>query len=90
MNQIISWIISALALLVAYLSFSHNLDKDGNADRDKISQGILEANIKLNQVCATTSEIKSDIKSMDKRINEFDKRLAIVERDVEDLKEGEK
>lgn len=82
MEKFIPWIISALALLVAYLSYTHNTDKDDKTERDALHEGILKANLKLDQVCVTTTDIKSDIKTLDKRINEFDKELAVVKRDV--------
>ena len=57
-----------------------------------LKEGILKANMKLDQVCATTNETRTDIKSLSYNLSEIDKRLCVVENEVKDLKKkvGEK
>lgn len=38
--------------------------------------------MKLDQVCSTTNETRSDIKSMNREIREMDTRVVALERDM--------
>lgn len=78
MEQYIPWLISAGSLLVAYLAY----DRNKNLDKGSEHEALIKMNVKLDQICATTNETRSDIKSMNTKIVEQDKRLTIVERDV--------
>jgi len=104
----IPWGISAVSLLFAIFTYVRNGTKDKrsedaeeNAKFDSIKEGVLKANMKLDQVCATTTELRSDIKSMDRDLKNYSERLTAVERDLktaftmiddikEQLKGGEK
>lgn len=46
----------------------------------------IKTQLKLDQICSTTGETRADIKAMNSRLSEFDKRLFTAERDVEDLR----
>lgn len=50
---------------------------------DGIKESLLKANMKLDQVCATTNETRSDIKGMNLKIQSLDKELEVVKRDVQ-------
>ncbi len=85
----IPWAISALSLLFCILTFARNGKKDtvkAIEEEDKkfdgIKESLLKANMKLDQVCSTTTETRSDIKSLNKDIVMIDRRLTIVERDM--------
>ena len=87
--QYIPWAISALSLLVAVLSFAHNANKDKKAELteetlkfDDLKESLIKANMKLDQVCATTNETRTDIKSLNNSLTELDKRVCVVERDL--------
>lgn len=89
MTQYIPWIISAVSLLLAYVTFLRNGTKDHDAAAEKdaakldgLKESLLKANMKLDQVCSVTTETRTDIKSMNKDISELDRRITIVERDV--------
>lgn len=86
---LIPWVISFMSLLVAFLTFLRNGKKESTTDIkaeesrfEGINQGLLKANMKLDQVCATTNETRSDIKSLNKDIVAIERRLTIVERDL--------
>jgi peptidoglycan hydrolase CwlO-like protein len=71
------------------LTFARNGKKDtvkAIEEEDKkfdgIKESLLKANMKLDQVCSTTTETRSDIKSLNKDIIMIDRRLTIVERDM--------
>jgi chromosome segregation ATPase len=39
--------------------------------------------MKLDQVCATTNETRSDIKAMDQKLVEHSEKIAVITRDLE-------
>lgn len=55
---------------------------DATAQLEEIRTGLIKVNMKLDQVCATTNETRSDIKAMNNQIQELDKELSIVKRDL--------
>ena len=88
-TNIIPWTISLISLIVVILTFVRNGKKDDKANIEKedakfdgIKEGLIKANMKLDQVCATTNETRSDIKSLNKDIIAIDKRVSVVERDL--------
>lgn len=87
--NLIPWSISIIALIITIVTFAINRKKDlktdyreENAKFDGIKESLLKANIKLDQVCATTMETRTDIKALNKDIVEMDKRISVIERDV--------
>lgn len=89
MQQYIPWIISGLACLVAVLTFIRNGNKDERAEinaeaqqMSSIKESLLKVNMKLDQVCATTQETRTDIKASNKDIQNLETRIAVIERDV--------
>ena len=90
--EVIPWIISAASLLFVILSFVRTGTKEKRAEDkaqnerfDKLNEGVLKANMKLDQVCATTNETRSDIKLLDKGMREIDSRVTVLERDNKTL-----
>lgn len=49
---------------------------------EALKESLLKANIKLDQVCQTTTETRSDIKALHTSMIEMDKRLSVVENDL--------
>jgi len=85
----IPWTISAISLLVAVLSFIKNTQKDTKEkwaeDTNKIetiNQSLIKANMKLDAACQSISELRLDIKSLSSSLNDIDRRVTILERDV--------
>jgi predicted nuclease with TOPRIM domain len=88
-----------VCLIIAILTYLWNTNKDKKSEIKQedmtingLKEGILKANMKLDQVCATTNETRTDIKSLSYNLSEIDKRLCVVENEVKDLKKkvGEK
>ena len=74
--------------IIAAIGVIVNLIRGGRTERD----GIIKANMKLDEVCQTTRETRLDIKAMESKIDELAKkqveheqRLKAVEKKVEDL-----
>lgn len=70
---------------------THNADEVLRA----MSENNIKINLKLDQLCATTNETRTDIKSMNSRITELDKEITVLQRDmktafnqIDDLKRG--
>ena len=88
--NLIPWSISIIALIITIVTFAINRRKDLKADYKEddikfegIKESLLKANIKLDQVCAVTTETRTDIKALNKDIVEMDKRISVIERDVQ-------
>lgn len=100
--NLIPWGISAVSLAIAIFTFANNNRKglkDAVTERENrlnhINEGLLKANMKLDTVCATTNETRTDIKALSTSLSEIDKRVSVIERDmqtafmrIDELKEG--
>lgn len=100
-KDVIPWVISILLLLLNIMSYAHTNDRERKDEIQKddqkfdgIKESLLKVNMKLDQVCSTTNETRSDIKSMNREIKEMDTRVVVLERDmktafnnIEELKE---
>lgn len=85
LEQIIPWSISAIACIFAILTYTRNGTKDKVAEAhqlESIKEGLLKANLKLDQVCAVQNEIRNDVKGLDAQLRDMDKRVTAVERDL--------
>ena len=90
MEQFIPYIFSSIAIVFTAVTFAKNSKKDLRNDTreeslqfEGIREGLIKANIKLDQVCAVTNETRTDIKALNKDIVELDKRMSVIERDVQ-------
>ena len=88
--NLIPWSISIIALVITIVTFIINRKKDLKIEQkdessqfEGIREGLIKANIKLDQLCAVTNETRTDIKSLNKDIVELDKRISVVERDIQ-------
>lgn len=87
---IIPWFFSCVSLIFVILTFSRNVKKDSKADKkedelhlDAIKESLLKANMKLDQVCNTTNETRSDFKVMSSKVQDLDKQVEGLKRDLE-------
>lgn len=87
--NLIPWFISAISLLFVILTFVRNGNKDKkNEIREEdlamngIKESLLKVNMKLDQVCSTTNETRTDIKSLNKDLQNLAVRVAVVEKDL--------
>ena len=88
--NLIPWSISIIALVITIVTFIINRKKDLKTEQkdessqfEGIREALIKANIKLDQLCAVTNETRTDIKSLNKDIVELDKRISVVERDIQ-------
>lgn len=85
----IPWTISAVSLLIAFLTFMRNSNNDSrerliedNQKMDNINQSLIKVNMKLDQACNTINELRIDIKSLNTSVQDLDRRVTILERDL--------
>ena len=89
-TNIIPWGIALISLIVAVLTFLRNGKKD---ERNEITEelqkindintSLLKVDLKLDQVCSTTNETRTDIKSMRDDMGKIDKRVTVLEKTME-------
>ena len=89
LEKIIPWSISLVSLIILIITFFKNGKKEQKEDIKQedtkftdIEKSLLIANLKLDQLCATTSETRTDIKSLNKDLNSLGGRVTVVERDL--------
>lgn len=85
----IPWAIALGSLVVAILTFNRNGKKDEKKDLtdelktiSDINTSLLKVNMKLDQVCATTNETRTDIKSMRDDMSKVEKRVTVLEENI--------
>lgn len=91
--SIIGLCFSGFVLLCSVLTIiftsRRNLKRDTQEDTEKMSEltvGIMKANIKLEQICSTTTQTQSDVRQMSEVISKHGERILSLEKDVELLK----
>lgn len=91
--SIIGLCFSGFVLLCSVLTIiftsRRNLKRDTQEDTEKMSElsvGIMKANIKLEQICSTTTQTQSDVRQMSEVISKHSERILSLEKDVELLK----
>lgn len=76
-------IISVINLILSRKKDIVNSTAEDERELASLREGIFKANMKLDQVCATTNETRSDIKAMDQKLNEHGKEIAVIKRDLQ-------
>lgn len=88
-ENLIPLAISGVSLLFVILTYVRNGNKDKKSEEKEdsnwmhgINESLLKVNMKLDQVCSTTNETRTDIKSLNKDMNNLSVRVSILERDL--------
>lgn len=77
----VSILVSVSSLLIAAATFFSSRKKDIQQD----SQGVLKANMKLDQICATTNETRSDIKAINSQMQALNERQIKTEAEIRSI-----
>lgn len=80
--SIISVCIALVSVIVTIITFVTNRKDKSNDKSDLMEKNLLKLNMKIDQIFTTTNETRTDIKVMTNQINELDKAVAIVRRDL--------
>lgn len=88
-TNLIPWGIAAISLIVTIMAFYRNSKKDLKQETveeaqqmQSIKESLIKVNMKLDQLCTTTTETRTDIKAMNEYINTVEKRVAVLEENV--------
>lgn len=81
----ISFLIAVIGCIIGLSGWYFGRKKDTQVEDGKLEDirtSIIKANMKLDNVCAVTSDIKTDIKSMNNQLRDQDRRITMLERDM--------
>ena len=89
---IISLLFSGAMFVIAIVTLSRNGRKDRKADYvedakkiDSIKESLTKANVKLDTICTTMTETRTDIKAMNENIRSVENRVSILESQLESV-----
>lgn len=89
MNSL-GYLISGIALIFTSLTYFRNGHRDSRKDVqdldlrfESLKESLINLNAKLDQVGRDTSETRADIKSLNKDLANMDRRISLVERDLQ-------
>lgn len=95
MNDVILYLSPAISFVMMFISIMTYIKarkkeekkdiQDEGAQFNEINTSLLKANMKLDQVCSTTNETRTDIKALNKDISSLDKRISNLELRVENI-----
>lgn len=74
----VSLIISILSIVFVALTFFTNRKKDCQRNAEQL----IKANMKLDQICATTNETRADIKSINNQIKDITEEQIIQKQEI--------
>lgn len=85
----VALVLTFVTTVLGISTFYKTTKKDTKADTleaiyqlDPIKENLMKCNMKLDQICTVTNETRADIKAMDFKIQDIDKRTSILERDL--------
>lgn len=88
-TEVLALIISGVMLTLSIVTFILNGVRTTKKDvvnsetrLNEINQSLLKVNLKLDQVCNTTADIKADIKSMQTKQIEHTEQIAKMEQNI--------
>ena len=88
-ENIVTLLISGTMLILSAVTFIINTARNSKKDTvasenrlNEINQSLLKVNLKLDQVCTTTSDIKSEIRTMQTKQIEHTEQIARLEQSV--------
>ena len=83
-------LISALSVIIGIITVIRKGAKDDSEDKNSLKEGILKANIKLDNICTTMASINTDIRDIKKeqeRMNkiqiEHEARISHLEKNIQ-------
>ena len=89
-TNLIPWGMSFITLIVVILTFARTGKKEYKEDINEesakmhdIDRSLTKVNTKLDQLCNTTVETRADIKAMSRNISETERRVTIIETQME-------
>lgn len=81
----IAFVVAMIGCVISLANFFNGQKKNTqgeDAKMEEIRTSCLKANIKLDSVCGTLTDIKTDVKAMQKQVNDAQQEIAVVKRDL--------
>lgn len=95
-TSIISICIACGSLIFVAINYGTGRHDKTDSETEEIKTSLIKCNMKLDQLCATTSAIQTDIKAMQSRVNDVEKTIGVMQRDlqtafirIDELKRGD-
>lgn len=89
-ENIVTLTISGTMLILSAVTFIINTARNSKKDTvasenrlNEINQSLLKVNLKLDQVCQTTTDIRTDVKAMQAKQIEHTEQIAKMEQNIE-------
>mgnify|MGYP000845042550 FL=1 len=86
----VALLISVASIVFTALNYRRNAKKDDEEhqrEKEKQVENRLKMNLKLDQLCNTTNEIRSDTKATFEQMRNLEKRVGLVEQSTKTLHE---
>lgn len=82
-TSIISICIACGSLVFVAINYGTGRHDKANGENEEIKTALIKCNMKLDQLCATTSAIQTDIKAMQNRMNDVERTISVMQRDLQ-------
>ena len=91
-ETITSLIISCIMMLVGVITFIINMIRNSRHDleehnkaKDDMKASLLELNLMTKNINRTTDDIKAEIRTINKSVNDFDCRISVIKNEQENM-----
>lgn len=95
-TSIISICIACGSLIFVAINYGTGRHDKTDSETEEIKTSLIKCNMKLDQLCATTNAIQTDIKAMQSRMNDVERTVSVMQRDlqtafirIDELKRGD-
>lgn len=95
-TSIISICIACASLIFVAINYGTGRHDKSDSENEEIKTSLIKCNMKLDQLCATTNAIQTDIKAMQSRMNDVERTVSVMQRDlqtafmrIDELKRGD-
>lgn len=87
-TPIISVCIACASLIFVAVNYGTGRHDKSNNEMEEIKTSLIKCNMKLDQICSTTTNIQTDIKATQSRVTDLEKEVSVMQRDIEEIKQG--
>ena len=91
-ETITSLVISCIMMLVGVITFIINMIRNSRHDleehnkaKDDMKASLLELNLMTKNINRTTDDIKAEIRTINKSVNDFDCRISVIKNEQENM-----
>lgn len=81
----ISILISVVAVCISFITVSHNLKKDSTSSITANVEQVTKINMKLDEACRNTMDIKGNVTLLSNQVNEIKEELIVQKQEIKAL-----